>query len=159
MKTMTTCGQALVKDEQSWTELCGPAVLRCLRRLGQTDPEGLRLSRAGSAAIALGLPLKEVHTAMPSRLRFGPMAQPWGQQNTGHTASWNPESSRFHIFSNLFHIVLLVTVDFPDDVGWFACLSLPAINAVTAGPGAKNLFLDLHKRGIGPEGAARLGRL
>ena len=23
MKTMTTCGQALVKDEQSWTELCG----------------------------------------------------------------------------------------------------------------------------------------
>lgn len=86
--------EALVKDEQSWTELCGPAVLRCLRRLGQTDPEGLRLSRAGSAAIALGLPLKEVHTAMPSRLRFG--------------------------------------------------------------PGAKNLFLDLHKRGIGPEGAARL---
>jgi hypothetical protein len=86
--------------------------------------------------------------AMPSRLRFGPMAQPWGQQNTGHTASWNPESSRFHIFSNLFHIVLLVTVDFPDDVGWFACLSLRAINAVTAGPGAKNLFLDLHKRGV-----------
>ena len=64
------------------------------------------------------------------------------------TASWNPESSRFHIFSNLFHLVLLVTVDFPDDVGWFACLSLPAINAVTAGPGAKNLFLDLHKRGV-----------
>lgn len=88
--------EALVKDEQKsrWTELCGPAVLRCLRRLSQTDPEGLRLSRAASAAIALGLPLKEVHTAMPSRLRFG--------------------------------------------------------------PGAKNLFLDLHKRGIGPEGAARL---
>ena len=49
-----------------------------------------------------------------------PYGPAMGAAKHRHTASWNPESSRFHIFSNLFHLVLLVTVDFPDDVGWFA---------------------------------------
>eukprot|EP00434_Breviolum_minutum_P019061 symbB.v1.2.016803.t3/scaffold1292.1/size223628/1 len=81
------------EDKDRWKALCGPAVLDCLRSLAEEDPDALRLSRAAFAAIELGLPAKEVHTVVPSRLRFGR---------------------------------------------------------------AKNLFLDLHKRGLGPEGAARL---
>ncbi|CAK9081210.1 unnamed protein product [Durusdinium trenchii] len=86
--------EALAREKDRFGSLCQPSVLQCLRTLVQEDPDGLRLSRAAFAAITLGLPSKEVHAVLPSRLRFG--------------------------------------------------------------PGAKNLFLDLHKRGIGPEGAARL---
>uniref|UniRef100_A0A7S4Q8E4 Uncharacterized protein n=1 Tax=Alexandrium monilatum TaxID=311494 RepID=A0A7S4Q8E4_9DINO len=77
-----------------WCSLCGRAALQCLFRLASEDPNGLRLSPAAAAALALGLPLREVHAAVLSHLRFG--------------------------------------------------------------PGAASLILDLRKRALGPEGAARL---
>ncbi|CAE7606223.1 FTSH10 [Symbiodinium natans] len=80
--------------KDAWRNLCGRAVLHSLLNLASQDPEGLRLSPAAHAAILLGIPAREVHTALPSKLRFG--------------------------------------------------------------PGAQSLVLDLRKKGIGPEGAARL---
>lgn len=86
--------------KETWRNLCGRAILQSLLNLAIQDPDGLRLSPAAHAAIVLGIPPREVHSVLPSKLRFGPSAQ--------------------------------------------------------------SLFLDLRKKGIGPEGAARLefpGRL
>ncbi|CAE7504109.1 unnamed protein product [Symbiodinium sp. CCMP2592] len=80
--------------KEIWRNLCGRAVLQSLLNLASQDPDGLRLSPAAHAAIVLGIPPREVHSVLPSKLRFGPSAE--------------------------------------------------------------SLFLDFRKKGIGPEGAARL---
>eukprot|EP00439_Symbiodinium_sp_Y106_P045547 s1896_g5.t2 len=80
--------------KEMWRNLCGRAILQSLLNLASQDPDGLRLSPAAHAAIVLGIPPREVHSVLPSKLRFGPSAE--------------------------------------------------------------SLFLDLRKKGIGPEGAARL---